>query len=207
MGTPRHGLAATASIILLAAVAAAAGDGPDAAPSGDPHAHHRAQAVNPSVQVAQRRYEVPDITLTDEQGRAVSLRELMSEDRPLAVNFIFTSCTSICPVMTATMVQMQRALADDPGRPAFVSISIDPDFDSAEVLKAYAANQGADWTFLTGRHDEVVTVLRAFDAYRGNKMNHAALTLLRAPHATEWTRVEGLTSAHELARLWKRIAS
>lgn len=207
MGMPRHGLAATATFILLAALAASAGEAPDPAPAGDPHAHHRAQAASPSVQVDQRRYEVPDITLTDEQGRAVSLRELMSEDRPLAVNFIFTSCTSICPVMTATMVQMQRELADDPRRPVFVSISIDPDFDSADVLKAYAENQGADWTFLTGRHDDVVKVLRAFDAYRGNKMNHAALTLLRAPHATEWTRVEGLTSAQELARVWKGIAS
>jgi len=190
--------------MLVVSLAASATEEPDGTQGSDPHAHHRAAAAAPPspAQVARRGYDVPDVTLSDENGRGVRLRELMASGRPLAVNFIFTSCTSICPVMTTTMLQVQRALAGDPDQPTYVSISIDPQYDSAQVLKSYAEKYGAEWTFLTGAPSDVVTVLRAFDAYRGGKMNHAALTLLRVPNATEWIRVEGLVSAGELTRLW-----
>ena len=171
----------------------------------DEHAQHRAEAA--SVRVGRGTYRVPDVELRDEQGRSVRLRELLASDRPLAINFIYTSCTSICPVMTATFLQMQKDLAADPHRPQFVSISIDPDFDSAAILKAYAQRYGAHWSFLTGPGADVISVLRAFDAYRGNKVNHVALTLLRAPHREDWTRVEGLASSEQLVRLWKDIAT
>lgn len=198
----RKGLAAALFAISLAAAATNAQDAP---PEADPHAHHRAAAAAPQSpgQVARHDYDVPDVTLIDEDGQAVRLRELMASGRPLAVNFIFTTCTTICPVMTTTMLQMQRTLGGDAIQPTYVSISIDPQYDSAEVLKSYARQYGAEWTFLTGAPADVVTVLRAFDAYRGGKMNHAALTLLRAPDTTEWIRVEGLVPARELTRLWQ----
>lgn len=203
-----RGWVASVAAALAVACSAMAGQTPGDAPGTDPHAHHRqAMTASSTARVERRSYVIPDVTLVDADGRRVPLRELMSDGRPLAVNFIFTTCTSICPVMTATMVQMQREIADQAVQPTYVSISIDPEFDTASVLKDYAAQQGAGWTFLTGTHDDVVTVLRAFDAYRGNKMNHAALTLLRAPGAGDWTRVEGLTSARELAKLWQSIAT
>jgi protein SCO1/2 len=109
--------------------------------------------------------------------------------------------------MTATFMQMQRDLAADATRPQFVSITIDPDFDTAPTLKSYAQRFGASWSFLTGPSAEVMSVLRAFDAYRGNKVNHAAVTLLRAPRGKEWTRVEGLASSEQLVQMWKDLAS
>jgi protein SCO1/2 len=124
------------------------------------------------VKIAMASYDVPDVQLVDENGSPVRIRELLSTDRPLAVNFIFTSCTTICPVMTATMLQLQGQLADDAVTPKYVSISIDPDFDSAEVMKSYAAKYGADWTFLTGTPNDVMRVLQSFDAYRGSKIKH-----------------------------------
>ena len=77
--------------------------------------------------------------------------------------------------MTATMLQMQRKLDDTASKPLFVSISIDPDFDTAARLGAYADRFGADWTFLTGERADVLDVLRAFSAWRGNKSNHEPL--------------------------------
>jgi len=173
----------------------------------DEHAAHREMAAAPSYRVSRAEYAVPDIVLTDEQGQVVDLHTLLSGDRPVAVNFIFTSCTTICPVMTATMLQLQRELVKEPAKPMFVSISIDPDYDSATMLSAYAKRFGADWTFLTGERADVLKVLQAFSAWRGSKNNHAAITLFRSVGADHWTRVEGLASARQLAEIWKKNVS
>jgi len=172
--------------------------------SGDEHAAHRAMMAAPSYQVTETQYVVPDVVLKDEHGRSVRLQQLLSGDRPVAVNFIFTSCTTICPVMTATMLQLQRELGDEDVKPLFVSISIDPDFDTVATLGDYARRFGADWTFLTGNQADVLEVLQSFSAWRGSKNNHAAITLFRAADGAEtWTRIEGLASAKTLAQIWK----
>ncbi len=193
-------LAATG--LALAGLATAAQE----TPGDDPHAAHRAmmaQASNGSLRVDHAAYDIPDVVLRDEQGRPVRVRELLGGDRPVAVNFIFTSCTTICPVMTATFLQLQHELADQPNRPLFVSISIDPDFDTSVTLNAYAQKFGADWTFLTGDRTDVLSVLQSFAAWRGNKNNHAAITLFRGASGGHWIRVEGLASAQQLAALWR----
>jgi protein SCO1 len=171
----------------------------------DAHANHRAMMESPGVAVSQHRYELPAVALRNEQNEAVDLRQLLESDRPVIVNFIYTSCTTICPVMTASLLQLQRDLANRQPRPLYVSISVDPDFDSPAVLKSYANRFGADWTFLTGGRELVLGVLKNFDAWRGNKTNHAAITLMRSGKSAQWTRVEGLASANELAAIWRRI--
>jgi protein SCO1/2 len=171
--------------------------------AADPHAAHRQMMAAPKAHVHRLTYQVPDIDLVNEAGLSTNLQDLLASDQPVAINFIFTSCTTICPVMTATMLQLQKQLETDAIRPNYVSISIDPDYDSATVMKAYAARYGADWTFLTGPSENIMAALKSFDAYRGNKVNHFALTLMRAANDDQWTRVEGLTSAEELARIWR----
>jgi len=188
--------------IALAALSASAQENA----TDDPHAAHRAmmaQASNGSLRIDHAAYEIPDVVLHDEQGRPVKVRELLSGDRPVAVNFIFTSCTTICPVMTATFLQLQHELADQPNKPLFVSISIDPDFDTSSTLNAYAKRFGADWTFLTGDRADVLSVLQSFAAWRGSKTNHAAITLFRGAQGGHWIRVEGLASAQQLAEVWR----
>ena len=186
------------------ALSASAALGEDAA-EADPHAAHRAMmAQSPGAyRIDHAAYDIPDVVLRDEQGRPVRLRELFAGDRPVAVNFIFTSCTTICPVMTATFLQLQHELADQPNKPLFVSISIDPDFDTSSTLNAYAHKFGADWTFLTGDRADVLAVLQSFSAWRGSKTNHAAITLFRGAGGGHWIRVEGLASAEQLAGVWR----
>jgi protein SCO1/2 len=191
---------------LLLAGTVSGGEGA-AQPASDPHAAHRALAASPSYRVNQAEYTVPDIVLQDQRGQPVRLRELFSGNRPLAVNFIFTSCTTVCPVMTVTMLQLQRELADQPGNPLFVSITVDPDYDNARELSAYAQRFGADWTFLTGPRGDVLEVLQAFSAWRGSKANHAVVTLFKSPNTGSWTRIEGLASASQLAELWREHVS
>jgi protein SCO1/2 len=171
-----------------------AADTPAAAPSC-----HDTKAASPALAVTTAPYAVPDVTLLDAAGHAVSLPALLASEEPVALNFIFTTCTTICPVMTATFVQMRRQLGDDAGRVRLVSISIDPEQDRPEVLRQYAERYGAGWTFLTGDGGDVERVLRAFGAYAGSKMNHRPLTLLKDPRRSEWVRLEGLASGDALA--------
>jgi len=167
----------------------------------DPHAAHRAMINKTRYTASTAEYDVPDVQLIDADGSTVAIRSLLDTDEPIALDFIFTTCTTICPVMTATFAQMQRELGDDAGRVRLISISIDPEYDRPDVLKAYAEQfrAGGNWTFLTGDSADIENVLRSFDAYAGSKMNHKPIYLLKRPGESSWTRIDGLASGQGLA--------
>jgi protein SCO1/2 len=145
---------------------------------------------------------VPDLELLDTDGNSVTLMSLLDTDKPVALNFIFTTCTTICPVMTATFSQMRRALGDASADIELVSITIDPEYDRPEVLKKYAEQFGAGpgWTFLTGDSGDIERIQRSFEAFAGSKLNHRPLTFLKRPDQAEWARIDGLASGESLAQ-------
>ena len=84
----------------------------------------------------------------------------------VVLNFIFTTCTDVCPLFTANLAQLQRTLKNEQGNVFFVSISTDPEVDSPKVLKSYAQRYGADfqnWAFLTGSEAQLQQVWKSFD--------------------------------------------
>ena len=172
----------------------------------DEHDQHRKmlqQTTQQKPSVNTESYQIPNVELINSLGEPVRLPALFDENNDIALNFIFTTCTTICPVMTSTMIQFQKLVStSDTPMPLIVSISIDPSYDQASILKTYAETYGASWTFLTGTSDDIYTVLKAFRAYRGNKVNHFPLTLLHSAGEPTWTRIDGLTSAKSLKSLW-----
>lgn len=169
----------------------------------DPHAHHRAMINKASsTKRSAAKYQIPDLTMVDQAGREVPLRKLLDTDRPVMVNFIFTTCTAICPMMTSIFQQVQTRLGKDAKKVLMVSVSIDPEQDTPEALAKYATqfDAGPQWKFLTGSLEDSIAVQKAFSAYRGDKNNHAPLTLLRAKKGDEWIRLDGFASASELER-------
>ncbi|MER8555144.1 SCO family protein [Mesorhizobium sp. M1217] len=94
----------------------------------------------------------PDFTLTSQDGRPVSLRDLRG--KVVAIAFIYTYCADVCPMLTANMASVQEKLGSTFGSKInFISITVDPERDTPDVLKEYAQNFGADlrgWSFLTG---------------------------------------------------------
>jgi protein SCO1/2 len=176
---------------------------------GDEHAHHAHMMEQQGYTRMEHRYEVPDVVLTNQNGDAVSLRETLAEPKPVLLNFIFTTCTTICPVLSASFAQTQTALGDEAKDVRMISISIDPQHDTPAKLREYAQrfHAGPGWEFLTGDLDDVIAVLKAFDAYRGDKMNHIPLTILRAKPDEPWVRLEGFASARELVREYRSQAA
>ena len=173
-----------------------------AADAQAPASDHCAAATKPSPFVRSlREYALPDVTLRDQKGRPVSIHELQGASGPLAVNFVFTTCTTICPVMTATFAQMRRELGAEADRIRLVSITIDPEHDTPAVLAGYAERFGApsNWSFLTGSSEDVERVLRAFDVWSGSKTSHRPITLLHRRGDKEWVRLDGLGSGAALA--------
>lgn len=104
--------------------------------------------------------QVPDFHLIDHMGRAVSRETLAG--RVWVADFIFTRCAGQCPMMTAKMQQLAQTLSPSSGV-TLVSISVDPGWDTPEVLARYAEGAGADrasWLFLTGEPEEIARVCR-----------------------------------------------
>ncbi len=97
-------------------------------------------------------------TLSDQDGREFTEKNL--EGRPWIINFIFTRCSGPCPVLTRNFVQLQNKL---PSKAGLLTITVDPEHDTPQILKEYAERSGADpsrWTFLTGPKDKVYALIR-----------------------------------------------
>jgi protein SCO1 len=145
-------------------------------------------------------YKVPDVVLINENGDKIHLKEYLQSDKPVILDFIFGTCTTICPVLSASFVNLQRKLGADAQKVKLVSITIDPEHDTPKVMKEYLERFHAKpgWEFLTGTRSDINTVMKAFDAYIPDKMSHMPLTLLLAPGETKWVRIFGLMSGSEL---------
>ncbi len=103
----------------------------------------------------------PNVWLTTHEGTRVRFFDDLLKDKVVVINFIFTSCTNACPLETARLANVQRILGDRVGRDVFMySISIDPQHDTPERLREYAANFGAKpgWLFLTGDSSDITLV-------------------------------------------------
>jgi protein SCO1/2 len=104
---------------------------------------------------------------------------------------------------------VQRELGGDAKNVRMVSITIDPEQDTPEQLKKYATRFKAKsgWLFLTGELADIIATQRAFDAYRGDKMNHEPLTFLRHTPDGQWIRLDGFASASEVITEYRQELS
>jgi protein SCO1/2 len=124
----------------------------------------------------------PEFTLTSQDGAPTALADFRG--KVVAVTFIYTACADTCPVLTALMAYVQDQLGRDFGsKVAFISITVDPERDTPEVLKQYAETFGADlngWAFLTGAPAMIRDVARRYGVFaskaEGGDVDHTFLT-------------------------------
>jgi protein SCO1/2 len=167
---------------------------------GSMHAHHHMVMEQTKHQIAD--YKLPQIQLVREDGKSVSLIDELNDGRPLVLNFMYTTCTEICPLTSKIFAELQDKLGTERDRVHMVSISIDPEQDTPEVLAKYAHKFGAgpQWQFYTGTIDASIAAQRAFEVYRGDKMEHSPVTFIRAAPGKPWLRIDGFAKADELLR-------
>jgi protein SCO1/2 len=169
-------------------------------PGMDAHAHHHMMMENNQITRSVVNYAVPQLALVRQDGKSVSLEGELNDGRPVVMNFIYTTCTTVCPLTSQTFRSLQERLGPQRDKVHLVSISIDPEQDTPARLTEYAARFHADsgWQYYTGTVAASVQAQRAFGVYRGDKMNHTPVTLLRAAPGKPWVRLDGFASADDL---------
>jgi protein SCO1/2 len=185
------------SVVLSLALPLRAGAGQ----AVDPHAHHHMMMQQPSpVQRSVADYVLPQTSLVRQDGATVKLADELNDGRAVFVDFIYTTCTTICPLTSQVFSSLQRKLGDQRGKVHLVSISIDPEQDTPARLREYAARYQAQagWQHYTGTVEASIAAQRAFLAYRGDKMNHTPLTLYRPAPSRPWVRLDGFATADQL---------
>ena len=147
---------------------------------------------------------VPDVPLVDQDGKPVRFYTDLVKVRVVAVNFVFTSCTTVCPPMGANFAKLRKILSARAGREVqLISVSVDPGTDTPERLKAWGAKFGAGpgWTLVTGDRNQVTLLLKALGVYTANISDHSPLVLLGDDTRHRWTRAYGLAAPAKLAEL------
>ena len=189
-------------------VATAAGAQMQAGQTGH-EGHTAAPAKITATRVMDAQPRLDGIELVDQDGRTVTLAEAVGTDRPVMVNFIFTTCTTICPVMSSGFSQLQKSLGEAQDQVRLVSISIDPEADTPAALRAYAKRYraGESWVFLTGTRAASEAAQRAFGAFRGDKTNHAPTTYVRRAPDGAWEQLDGLSSGETLLAAFRGASS
>jgi protein SCO1/2 len=184
--------------LAIAGTAAATTPVASAADASDPHVHHH--HTMPEITRSTVDYTLPQVSLIRQDGKTVSLSNELNDGRPVMLTFIYTTCTSICPVISQTFSQLQSELGSERDKVHLVSVSIDPEHDTPARLTEYAKQYqaGPGWQHYTGTVAASIATQRAFDVYRGDKMNHSPVTLFRPAPGKPWLRIEGFVTASEL---------
>ncbi|HLK54529.1 MAG TPA: SCO family protein [Candidatus Angelobacter sp.] len=152
---------------------------------------------------------VPDIKVLDQDGHALHFYQDLVQNRVVAINFIFTTCQTICTLLGATFAKTDRLLADrHVSNVLLISISIDPANDGPAQLRNFAARYGIThhWKLVTGEKQDVEQLLRSLGEYTPDKTAHTGRVLIGRGDGS-WTRVDGLGSAQQIADLLSAAAA
>jgi protein SCO1 len=147
---------------------------------------------------------VPDVAVIDQDGQAKRFYTDLVKDRVVAVNFVFTTCRTICPPMGANFGKLQQLLGERAGKDVhLISVSVDPATDTPERLKAWSQKFGAGpgWTLVTGDRAEITRLLKSLGVYTANIGDHSPLVLIGNDARHRWTRAYGLAAPAKLAEL------
>ena len=152
------------------------------------------QGVRPAA--AQSRWGAnyfPNVTLITQDGKPVRFYDDLLKGKLVVIDLIYTTCVDSCPLMTARLAQVQQMLGDRVGKDIFFySITIDPDHDTPQELKAYAEkyHAGPGWLFLTGKKDDIELVSKKIGLYQdpdpADRDGHVARVLLGNEPAGQW---------------------
>jgi len=165
---------------------------------------HEAEMTKVSASGQVPKMNIPDIEVLDQNGRKIHFYTDLVKGQTVVINFIFTTCTTICPPLGATFARVQKELGDKVGRDVrFISISVDPATDTPERLKAWGAkfHAGDGWTFVTGNKPQVDELLYALGASSARREDHSPTVLIGNDAQGAWTRTYGLANTGQFVQI------
>ena len=193
----RNLLTSLLAVTMLASGAASADE--------DPHAKHRAMMKQKSEPAAESvRIDLRDQWLVDQDGREMKFVSDVVGDNIVVMDFVYTTCTTICPVLSALFTQVQGQLGDAVGdEVTLVSMSVDPVRDTPQRLKAYSARYraGDGWLWLTGEKGDVEDVLTGLGAYTPSFEDHPSMVLIGDGRTGEWKRLFGFPNPDRIVQI------
>ena len=150
-------------------------------------------------ELIQRRH-LPNVELTTQDGKRVRFYDDLVKDRRVVIQFMFTRCKDICPVITHHLAEVQGLLGGRVGRDIFFySISLSPEEDTPKELRAFAKEHGAGpgWTFLTGKPEDILHLRRSLGFYLddpkqdADRNNHSGMIVVGTEPLMRWAMCEG----------------
>lgn len=174
-----------------------------------PHAHELKSARTGTGGITRQNWEqltskIPDITVLDQNGNKQRFYTDLIKGKTVAINFVFTTCTSICPLLTEVF-RGARAILDEDGNGEvrLISISVDPSGDTPQKLKEFSSRFHADsgWTFVTTDKAGTDKLLKSLGAFSVRRDDHPAMLLIGSDTEDRWTRSYGMIPATVLVRI------
>lgn len=179
----------------------------------DQHAGH-AQHTHPAAKSAAAenqpalengsKMKIPDLEVLDQDGRKINFYSDLVKGKTVAINFIFTTCTTVCPPLGATFARVQKEMGERVGKDLhFISISVDPVTDTPERLKAWGAKfkAGRGWTFVTGDKQTMDKLLNALAASVARREDHSPTVIIGNDTSGVWKRTYGLAKPSQLVEM------
>lgn len=154
------------------------------------------------TQASWLRRHFPNVPLRTHDGRAVRFYDDLVKGKKILINFTYTNCTQTCPLTTQNLRRVQEMLGDRMGKDIFmVSLSLDPDRDTAATLKEYAEhnNAGPGWTFATGSRKDIDAIRRRLGLYDNPDFTqHMGLLTFGNEPAGKWAATFALDKAENI---------
>jgi len=147
--------------------------------------------------------KIPNTRVLDQNGKQLNFYDDLIKDKSVAINFVFTTCTAICPSLAATFRRVQQEARTRGVDVQLISVSVDPTVDTPERLQEFAKKFKAEpgWTFVTGDKADIDSVLQALGAAVANKNDHTPMVLIGNDVSDHWTRTYGLSSPATIVNL------
>lgn len=167
------------------------------------HQHHNHVKSEEAAKAAPTtsKMSIPDTPVIDQDGRKLNFYTDLVKGKSVAINFVFTTCTTICPPLAATFARVQKLSGDRAGRDfQLISISVDPATDTPPRLKAWSEkfSPAKGWTLVTGNKQDIDNLLKSLGGFSARIEDHSPTVLIGNDEKGVWTRAYGLAPPAKL---------
>lgn len=147
------------------------------------------------------KLDIPNANLLNQDNQKVRFFDDLIKDKTVAINFIFTSCSTVCPPMGANFAALQKELKQRGQDVSLISVSINPTVDTPARLTEWRQKFGGDsgWDLVTGKKAEIDRLLKMLKVFSADINLHAPFVIIGNARQDQWQYLNGLTEPKKLA--------